>query len=71
LKFSDKLVATDFDRAQSEAAARDRPSSGRIGEKGKLGVRARPSQERHALLKRGVGLVMAGAAVQLMRNFFA
>jgi len=71
LKLSDKLVSAGFDRAQAEAVVRViAEAQDELITRKDLEIALAPLKTDLALLKWGVGLVIAGVAAQIMKAFF-
>jgi hypothetical protein len=71
LKLSDKLVSAGFDRAQAEAVVRAiAEAQDELITRKDLEISLAPLKTDLALLKWGVGLVIAGVAAQIMKAFF-
>jgi hypothetical protein len=71
LKLSDKLVSAGFDRAQAEAVVRAiAEAQDELITRKDLEIALAPLKTDLALLKWGVGLVIAGVAAQIMKAFF-
>ena len=71
LKLSDKLVSAGFDRAQAEAVVRAiAEAQDELITRKDLEIALAPVKTDLALLKWGVGLVIAGVAAQIMKAFF-
>ena len=72
LKLSDKLAGAGFDRAQAEAVVRAiAEAQDELVTKTQLEIALAPLKTDLAVLKWGMGLVIAGVAAQLLRAFFA
>jgi hypothetical protein len=71
LKLSDKLVSAGFDRAQAEAVVRViAEAQDELITRKDLEISLAPLKTDLALLKWGVGLVIAGVTAQIMKAFF-